>query len=1049
MIKWGLKRIKIISLLWPIIISIHCLSQNKINEISIANSGSGISSSQNKNLFIDSSGFIWHNSLNGIIREMGNQKEFYKLKAKNGNIIDEIYDLLETKNGSFWAVNKLGAFEIDPVKGVIQHICPEEKIGEKWESWFSSVYEDSNRNIWLGTCTSTFYCISPNKTIQKYNFNIPLPKKQLFLLNVSRIIKVTNDYILFLTYNGIYKSELNTNKKATFYPFPNPFLKNFERSKSPFNYQYADYSPEVTIKKSYYGTFKLGKEKGEYFYNKDLKAFIFQLPFFDFTIEKASKNNYKLIATDTKNIYLGTIKIINGKPILKNNSFDIINTSVKKVQLYNNTIIGINTDKIYCYQLYNKAFNRFLNNRKQLISTRGFIEDDSLNIYVATNQGIFEKPISDSIFSKLKLKNITDNKPIYHKNIYDIEFINNKTKAIIYGYTNNIFEADLKKKTYTIHHLFNGLKLKYPPTVLDIINIKHNKLILATTNGLYNYYLDTKKLVFTGNISPTISLNKELNYLYLDKENNNLWIGGIQGLYKKNLNTNKVNTYLKNDDTNIDMSKSIRVITKDSYGNIWAGGRNGLFKISSESNYNKIVLKDLGLKNDNIVGLVANNGFLWISTYDGLIQLNIKNSSTNLYSEKDGIPHNEFNSKSFYKSKNGMLYFGGLNGIVSFNPNDLIFNTEKSSIYCSYIQKYNSKENKIIRTRVGLSNKPEKIKLPYNHNSLEMGFVIKNSVINNAKNNLFFYKLSYHDNDEWIKIENSSSLRLRDLPSGNHTLEIKGYDNEGKQSNHLRYNIFVSQIFYKTIWFYYLCAFLILLSFYLFYQHKKNRIHEKYLAQLQIVKQESKALRAQMNPHFISNALNGIQSVLIFDGVKVATHYIQIFSKLFRTTLDMTGSEWTFLKDEISYLKNYIELEEMRFEKKLNTIFNISPKINTNYHKIPCMLIQPIIENAIIHGLSNKEGIWKLIIDFSIINDYIQIRVIDNGIGRTAAKNYRRKKRRSWSTEILKDRISGYNSIHNKKMQLKIIDLHENESPSGTEVVLSIPIQNNIRSHKK
>ena len=255
------------------------------------------------------------------------------------------------------------------------------------------------------------------------------------------------------------------------------------------------------------------------------------------------------------------------------------------------------------------------------------------------------------------------------------------------------------------------------------------------------------------------------------------------------------------------MSKSIRVITKDSYGNIWAGGRNGLFKISSESNYNKIVLKDLGLKNDNIVGLVANNGFLWISTYDGLIQLNIKNSSTNLYSEKDGIPHNEFNSKSFYKSKNGILYFGGLNGIVSFNPNDLIFNTEKSSIYCSYIQKYNSKENKIIRTRVGLSNKPEKIKLPYNHNSLEMGFVIKNSVINNAKNNLFFYKLSYHDNDEWIKIENSSSLRVRDLPSGNHTLEIKGYDNEGKQSNHLRYNIFVSQIFYKTIWFYYLCAF--------------------------------------------------------------------------------------------------------------------------------------------------------------------------------------------------------------------------------------------------
>lgn len=1042
MIKWGLKKFKTISLLWLIIISIHCLSQNKINEISIRNSG--ISSSQNKNLFVDSSGFIWHNTLNGVTREMGNQKEFYELKTKNGDIIDEVYDFIETKNGVFWALTVFGAFEIDPIKGVIQYLVPEEKIGEKRDSWFNSVYEDDNGNIWLGTCTSVFYCIKLNNKIEKYNFNIPLPKEKLYLLTKSKIIKISNHQIVFLTYNGIYQGQLNDSKKLEFYPFNDSFLKNYEKNSINYNYYYLSFSEKLPFKKSYYGKFKLGQKEGEYFYNKDLKAFIFQLPFFNYSLKHLSKNSYQLVATDKKNIYLGTLKINNGIPFLKNNTFTVINASVKKVQFYNNTIIGINTEKIYCFQLYNSSFKRYLNNKNELISTRGIIEDDSLNTYVAAHYGLYKKTRTDSVFNKFKLKNTKKNNSFYDGMIYDMEFINNKNKVILYGFANCLFDLNLKSKTYIVHHIFNELKLKSPPTILDILSIANDELCLATSNGLFKYNLKTKKLIYIGNLSPSISLNKEINYLFLDKKNNNLWIGGLQGLYKKNLKTNKTVTYLKNDNSNLDMSKSIKVITKDSYGNIWAGSRDGLYKISVKSNYQDIELKNLGLKSNNIVGLIPNGDFLWISTFNGLIQLNLKNSLTNHYYEKDGMPHNEFNAKSFYKAKNGTLYFGGLNGIVNFNPDGLIFNPQKSSIYCSYIQKYNPEEGKVTRTRMGLSNKSKKIKLSYNHNSIEMGFALKNSVINNANDNLFFYKLSYYDNNEWIKMENTSSLRLRDLPSGNHTLEIKGYDNEGKQSNHLKYNIFVSQIFYKTTWFYFLSTLLILSSLYLFYQHKKNRIHEKYLAQLQIVKQESKALRAQMNPHFISNALNGIQSVLIFDGVKVATHYIQIFSKLFRTTLDMTGSEWTFLKDEISYLKNYIELEEMRFEKKLNTIFNISPEININYHKIPCMLIQPIIENAIIHGLSNKEEDWKLTIDFSIISDYIQIRVIDNGIGRTAAKNYRRKKRRSWSTEILKDRISGYNSVHNKKMQLKIIDLHENGTPSGTEVVLNIPIQDNI-----
>ncbi|KAB1158871.1 hypothetical protein F7018_07130 [Tenacibaculum aiptasiae] len=687
MIKWGLKWNRRISLLWLIVSSIHCFSQNKINEISIADSG--ISSSQNKILFIDSSGFIWHNSLNGVTREMGNQKEFYKLKTKNGNIIEEVYDFIETKNGLFWALTEFGAFEIDPTKGVIQCLHPTEKIGEKRDSWFNSAYEDANGNIWLGTCTNTFYCIRPNQETKKYSFNVPLPKDNLHLLLISKILNIKNQQITFLTYHGIYVGELES-KKLTFHPLPNFFLNKIEKDYKDRPFYYLKSHQNIPYKESYSGKFKLQKKQGGYFYDKNLEAFVLQLPFFNYKLKYTSKNTYKLIATDTKKIYLGTIEFRNGIPILKNNTLNSINVSVKEVEFFqNNTIIGISPEKIYCFQLYNNSFNRFLSNKNKLISTRGIIEDDSLNTYVAAHYGLYKKTITDSIFSKIELKNTTNKDPFYEGIIYDIEFINNESKVILYGFANRLFDVDLKTNTFNVHPIFNELKLKFPPTIIDILNSNYNELLLATTNGLFKYNLSTKKLIYTGNLSPSISLNKEVNYLFLDKENNNLWIGGLQGLYKKNLKTNKAVTYLKNDNSNLDMSKSIKVITKDSYGNIWAGSRDGLYKISAKSNYKDIELKDFGLKNNNIVGLIPHGNFLWISTFNGLIQLNLENSLTNHYYEKDGMPHNEFNAKSFYKAKNGTLYFGGLNGIVNFNPDELIFNPQKSSIYCSYIQKYN------------------------------------------------------------------------------------------------------------------------------------------------------------------------------------------------------------------------------------------------------------------------------------------------------------------------------------------------------------------------
>ncbi|WP_299156717.1 histidine kinase [uncultured Tenacibaculum sp.] len=1039
--KW----VKIMSLFWLIITSINCLGQEyQINEILINNSGA--SKSYEKNLFIDSYGFVWYNTLNGVIREMGNQREFYELNASNGEIIHDFYEIFETKNGMFWVLTEFDTFKINPALGIIQHISPSDKIGKKRNSWFTSIYEDLNKNIWFATSINTFYCLTPNNKTKKYDFNIPF-SKQLSIPFFSKIIKVENNEITFLTYNGVYQIALNNNKPLTFLPFPNSYTENIKNSSQKNTIYYLS-SPKSSLHlKNYSGKFKIGNKLGSYSYNTKIKAFIFQLPFLNYSIKHLSNNTYKLVATDGEKIYLAIFKISNGVPILKQNSIDTVNISVQKVQFYQDNIIGINGQKIYSFQLYNNSFHRFLNKKGSSVSTRGFVEDANSTIYVASHSGIFKKSIVDSSFTKINFKNTYNNSYLKKNVIYDIEKLKNGN-IFLYGFSEDILELDLQNETYTPIKIFNESELKIVPLIIDLLEISPNKLLLATTNGLFYYDLKNKELSFGGNLSPKISLTKEVSYLFLDKENNNLYIGGIQGLYKKDLSNNNITTFLKNDSSRINLSKYVRVITKDVYGNIWAGTRKGLYKISSKLNFKNAVLKNYGLKNNDIIGLIPQGDFLWISTYNGLVQLNISNSHINHYFEKDGIPDNEFNAKSFYKTKNGDLYFGGLNGIVKFNPRDIDFNTTKSSLFCSYIEKYDSKKAKISRKRIGLSIASKKITLSFNHNNLKMGFVLKNSISNAPKDNLFFYRLSYYNSNEWSEMRNTSYLQLKDLPPGNHLLEVLAYDSKGRKSNILKYDISVSQVFYKTKLFYLFIILLFLLSVFFYYSYKKKRIHEKYSIQLQLVKQESKALRAQMNPHFIANALNGIQSVLIFNGIDLARHYLQIFSKLFRTTLDMTNSEWVFLNDEILYLKNYLELEEMRFEKKLNLSFNISPQIDINFHKIPCMLIQPIIENAIIHGLSNKEDNWKLEIDFSIINNFLQVEIIDNGIGRVAAKTTRKNKNRSWSTKILKDRISGYNSIHEKKMLLKIFDLYDGKKALGTKVILYIPIKNNIKGYE-
>jgi LytS/YehU family sensor histidine kinase len=198
-----------------------------------------------------------------------------------------------------------------------------------------------------------------------------------------------------------------------------------------------------------------------------------------------------------------------------------------------------------------------------------------------------------------------------------------------------------------------------------------------------------------------------------------------------------------------------------------------------------------------------------------------------------------------------------------------------------------------------------------------------------------------------------------------------------------------------------------------------------------------------MNPHFIFNALSSIHSLMNPKDVNRASDYLGSFSRLLRSSLESSREEYILLEDEISSMKNYMDLQRLRYDEKFDYKINVDRAIDLNAAIIPPMLIQPFIENAIEHGIKHKEEPGNIHIRFKLDDKKISCEIEDNGIGREKAWDveYAKKgKHKSLATEIIRDRIKILNKKLKHKINLIIIDKHsETEQPLGTMVRLDLP----------
>jgi LytS/YehU family sensor histidine kinase len=224
-------------------------------------------------------------------------------------------------------------------------------------------------------------------------------------------------------------------------------------------------------------------------------------------------------------------------------------------------------------------------------------------------------------------------------------------------------------------------------------------------------------------------------------------------------------------------------------------------------------------------------------------------------------------------------------------------------------------------------------------------------------------------------------------------------------------------------------------------QKKRIEAQREILKEANIVLQQQ-ALSAQMNPHFMFNSLNSVQSYILKNDRVKSSEYLARFSRLMRKVLDNSQESVISLNEELEALNLYIEMELIRFKDSFNYNLIISENIDLNKYEIPPLILQPFVENAILHGLRNKTGDKSLKIEVLQKTDSICILIEDNGIGRAEAQKIKEKKMngyKSHGSKITAKRIDLFKEFHNDKIQHSIVDLKsEKGEPLGTRVEIDL-----------
>jgi ligand-binding sensor domain-containing protein/two-component sensor histidine kinase len=647
-----------------------------------------------------------------------------------------------------------------------------------------------------------------------------------------------------------------------------------------------------------------------------------------------------------------------------------------------------------------------------------------------TTGRVFPIPHSDEIlFSSLKNGVYTTYRTRKGGSPSPVRLPNGDTLHCSYQY----FAAGSKKEYYLNddEHFYQydpvaniATPLPFPPlpspgTPVDVRNMvidKEGKVWVRTLGqGILLY--DPGQGTISVKREIPIRPNKEVNALWYDSLTHTIWAAEeFNGVYSYDIARNIARHYALSQPGS-KRSASIVSIVGDGNGNIWLMDlQAGLVEFDHRNHaFNRYTVND---------GLAANNGYwlardprgmIWINTDAGITRYDPATHLFVNFPRKEGFP----GSMNVYLSagNNGNIYFPHRNGYSFWNVADIRDPAKGGTLYIRDIQLFDRH-------------------LPTDH---AYRFAA-------GENNIrfLFGLLSFDDRDRlkleyklngnsWIVADLHSYISFANLAPGNYDLQVR-IKNERIGNLHISFR--VERPFWQSAW---ALAFLLLAitgTIILVNKVRLRRERKESALRQKIMESEMSALRSQMNPHFIFNTLNSINSYIIENKKDEASDYLGDFSKLIRLILDHSKKRTISLTEELYALKLYLELESRRLDSFFDYTITTGPDLDPDSITLPPLVIQPFVENAIWHGLRGRKSGGSISIHIDPHKGGLLVLVEDDGIGRAAAKKLeKRKEGNSFGTAATTQRIL----LNDPSSSVIMEDLYDEKGmAAGTRVYIYV-----------
>jgi ligand-binding sensor domain-containing protein len=493
--------------------------------------------------------------------------------------------------------------------------------------------------------------------------------------------------------------------------------------------------------------------------------------------------------------------------------------------------------------------------------------------------------------------------------------------------------------------------------------------------------------------------------------------------------------FLQRDLTSIDFSfANPRHIVDDGHS-VWMTGQNGLLRMHYPNGQLNTYGFDKGLSHSFTFSLTLDgNQNVWVGNLGGIDRYDsISDRFISVYKVKGNTYMDAFGSALC--SKAGDLFFHFGNKLIRIRPDqkDLISANEMN------IQLH---EVLVNGKNVDWHDPGKLSHLHYDQNRLT--FVYDMLIFDNSEIVSFYYRL---DGKEWISNGQRNEVNLDGLASSRHTLEF--YGTVGSQFNKTKTLSIPFRIrppWWNEWWFFVLVMLLFVIMLWKWFRSRIISIQQELLVARQIADLESKALKAQMNPHFVFNSLNAIQECIVTGKVEEAYAYLSQFARLLRLVLEHSDMAEVSLHDELEVLSLFVSLEKLRFRNDMQYALKVEKDLDDEEIRIPPMLIQPHLENAIWHGLRHRDGEKKLTLTIAeTIPGYLEVVIEDNGVGRVKAAALHQDrlgghKHKSIGKQLSGNRLELLRKNH-PRANMEIVDLYDGQGMAiGTKVILVIPI---------